>query len=344
MKESDRFWFLVSRKLANEANRANLAELEQMIASHPDYKARYEALFNYWQQADRKREVDVNAALQKTLHALHTEETPSKKRFFIKRKSYSIWLGIAASFALFFLLLPNLRHFTFHQPLPHATDIVKKHNEKAMRSEILLSDGSIIWLNADSEISYPEVFSAHIREIHLSGEAYFDIAHDPTRPFIIHLDNNLVSVLGTSFNVKAYEEDDVVETSVVSGEVAFIRQGAVASKNQKDTLLLTPNYKALYSKRAGTLTKTATDTRVDTAWKEGMLIFRSTRFEEVGKTLERTFGKEVVFSDQAIKLCRLTATFQNNSLEEIMILIAKTNDYTYDITQEKLTISGQGCP
>jgi transmembrane sensor len=333
MTESDRFWLLVSRKLANEASRANLAELEQMIASHPDYQARYEALFNYWQQADRKREVDVNAALQKTLHTLHTEETPSKKRFFIKRKSYSIWLGIAASFALLFLLLPNLRHFTFHQ-----------HNEKAMRSEILLSDGSIIWLNADSEISYPEVFSPHIREIHLSGEAYFDIAHDPARPFIIHLDNNLVSVLGTSFNVKAYEEDDVVETSVVSGEVAFIRQGIVASKNQKDTLLLTPNYKALYSKRAGTLTKTETDTRLDTAWKDGILIFRSARFEEAGKILERTFGKEVVFSDQSIKLCRLTATFQNNSLEEIMILIAKTNDYTYDITEEQLTISGQGCP
>jgi ferric-dicitrate binding protein FerR (iron transport regulator) len=342
MTESDRFWLLVSRKLANEASRTHLAELEQMIAAHPDYKAKYEALCNYWQHTDRKKDVDVNAALQKTLHTLHAEEERLKKNPSRKIKLSSIWLGIAAGFMLLILIIISLRPSLF-QPLHQQTDIVNKHNEKGMRSEILLSDGSVVWLNADSEIRYPEVFNAHSREIHLSGEAYFDIAPNPVRPFIIHLENNQIRVLGTSFNVKAYKEDDVVETAVVSGEVAFIRTGALATKDQKDTLLLTSNYKALYSKHTGTLTKTSTDTRLDTAWKDGRLIFRSARFEEVGKILERTYGKEVIFSDKSIRACRLTATFQNNSLEEIMILISKTNEYNYEITEEQLKISGAGC-
>jgi ferric-dicitrate binding protein FerR (iron transport regulator) len=223
--------------------------------------------------------------------------------------------------------------------------LLEKRNEKGMRSEILLSDGSTVWLNADSELQYPEVFSRDVRKIYLSGEAYFDIAKDTTRPFIIHLDNNQIKVLGTAFNIKAYEEDDIVETTVVSGEVTFIRTGSLASKDQKDTLLLTPNFKALYSKHTGTITKTEADTRLDTAWKDGKLIFKSTEFSVVGKVLERTFGKKVVFSNETIKQCRLTGTFffQDNSLEEIMILIKKADDYAYEMTEEKLIISGKGC-
>src|SRR5690606_35682657 len=132
---------------------------------------------------------------------------------------------------------------------------------------------------------------------YLSGEAYFDIAKDTARPFIIQLDSNQIKVLGTSFNVKAYAEDDIVEATVVSGEVAFIRTGSLASKDQKDTLLLTPNFKARYSKHTGTITKTEADTRLDTAWKDGKLVFKSTVLSDVGKVLERTFGKEVVFSN-----------------------------------------------
>lgn len=345
MTESNRFWLLVSRKLANEASNANLAELEQLIARHPELKARYEALCTYWQheQTGRKNQVDVNAALQKTFQTLNAEENFPQRRATVKFPSMPLWLTIAASVSILLLLAASLRFFSVYQPFTNDVTYVEKHNEKGMRSEILLSDGSIIWLNADSEIHYPEVFDSQTRDIYLSGEAYFDIAPDTTLPFIIHLENNQIRVLGTSFNVKAYKEDDVVETTVVSGKVAFIRTGSLASKDQKDTLLLTPNFKALYSKQTGKFTKAEVDARLDTAWKDGKLLFKSTQFAEVGKVLERTFGKKVIFANETIRQCRLTATFQDNSLEEIMILIAKTNDYAYEITEKQLIISGEGC-
>ena len=341
MTESDRFWLLVSRKLANEASQEDMAELEGFIQDNSDYKAKYETIGTYWQQNIQKNSIDVNVALKKTLHTLD-KEFPESNPY----TTYSFafpWLKVAAVFTT--LMIVGI--FLYNPPTLMNTEpvLLEKRNEKGMRSEILLSDGSTVWLNADSELRYPELFSPDVRKIYLSGEAYFDIAKDATRPFIIQLDNNQIKVLGTAFNIKAYEEDDIVETTVVSGEVAFIRTGSMASKDQKDTLLLTPNFKAMYSKHTGTITKTEADTRLDTAWKDGKLIFKSTDLSVVGKVLERTFGKKVVFDNETIKQCRLTGTFffQDNSLEEIMILITKADDYAYEMTEEKLIISGKGC-
>lgn len=341
MTESDRFWLLVSRKLAHEASQEDIVELESFIQDKPDYQAKYESICTYWQQNTQKNAVDVNAALKKTLHTLDKEFPESNPSRHTTHFFAFPWFKVAA--VLTALMIAGI--FLYHTPTLKNTEpaLLEKRNEKGMRSEILLSDGSSVWLNADSELRYPELFAHDIRKIYLSGEAYFDIAKDTTRPFIIQLDNNQIKVLGTSFNVKAYKEDDTIETTVVSGEVAFIRTGTLASKDQKDTLLLTPNFKALYSKQTGTITKAEVDTRLDIAWKEGKLLFKSTQFADVGKVLERTFGKKVTFSNEAIKQCRITATFQDNSLEEIMILIAKTNDYAYEITENQLAISGEGC-
>lgn len=343
MTESDRFWLLVSRKLANEASKEDIVALESFIRNNPDYKAKYEAMFSYWQQNVQRNTIDVNAALQKTLDTLD-EELPKRKPAGNKRQFFTFpWFKVAAVF----LVIAIAGIFLYQTPALMNADValLEKRNEKGTRSEILLSDGSTIWLNADSELQYPELFGSDIRKIYLSGEAYFDIAKDPDRPFVIQLDDNQIQVLGTSFNVKAYKEDDMVETTVVSGEVTFIRTGSLASKDKKDTLLLTPNFKGMYSKHTGSITKTEADTRLDTAWKDGKLIFKSTAFSVVGKALERTFGKKVVFANELIKHCRLTGTFffQENSLEEIMILITKADDYAYEITDEQLIISGKGC-
>jgi len=343
MTESDRFWLLVSRKLANEASRKDIHELQDFLKKNPDYQAKYEGICTFWKQDIQKRHIDVDTPLKRTLHILDTEfpksNSPDKNTRFFSLA----WFKVAAVVALLVLSGFVLYFFQFEARTDSEKAFIHKRNEKGMRSEILLSDGSSIWLNADSELKYPETLGAKTREVYLSGEAYFDIAKDSTRPFIIHLEHTQIKVLGTSFNVKAYKEEEVVETTVVSGKVAFIRTGSLTSNNQKDTLLLTPNYKGQYSKNTGAITKTEADPYQDTAWKDGKLVFKSARLLAVGKVLERTFGKKVTFSNHEIKKCRLTATFQENSLEEIMILIAKTNDYAYEITEEKLTISGEGC-
>jgi len=343
MTESDRFWLLVSRKLANEASRKDIHELQDFLEKKPDYQAKYENFCTFWKLGTQKRHIDVDTPLKRTLHILDTEFPESNPPDKNTRFFSLAWLRVAAVVALMVLSGFALYFFQSDSKTDSDNAFIHKRNEKGMRSEILLSDGSSIWLNADSELKYPEAFSPDTREIYLSGEAYFDIVKDSTRPFIIHLEHTQIKVLGTSFNVKAYQEEEMVETTVVSGKVAFIRKGSLISNDQKDTLLLTQNYKGLYSKNTGAITKTEADPYQDTAWKDGKLIFKSAQLAAVGKVLERTFGKKVTFSNHEIEKCRLTATFQDNSLEEIMILIAKTNDYAYEITEEKLTISGEGC-
>ena len=113
----------------------------------------------------------------------------------------------------------------------------QKQNAKGVKSTIELADGSKIWLNADSKVQYPALFNGSTREVYLNGEAFFDIAKNPSKPFIIHLSNGTVRVLGTSFNIKAYDNEPVVETSVATGKVAFIPK--LKNNQRADTVFLT---------------------------------------------------------------------------------------------------------
>ncbi len=135
----------------------------------------------------------------------------------------------------------------------------------------------------------------------------------------------------------------MIETSVVTGKVAFIPEAKTFFSAPADTLLLTPNYKAVFQTANGDLRKEKTDSRLDKAWTEGKLVFRNMPFGEIGKILERTYGKSVVFADENLKNCRLTGTFQNNSLQEVMFFLSKTKDYTYTIHGDQLLISGAAC-
>ncbi len=111
--------------------------------------------------------------------------------------------------------------FTAFHPETDTVRWLHRQNGKAIRAVLELADGSKIWLNADSKLSYPEQFSAHSREVFLTGEAFFQVASSPQKPFIVHLNKGTIRVLGTSFNVRAYENEPV-QTSVSTGKVAFI--------------------------------------------------------------------------------------------------------------------------
>ncbi len=335
----DRFWWLLSKKVAKEASIREEEELQKIINIHDELHEAYVKFMEYWDVKETSVTLDLDRAYEKTLSNI--EESQEIVSTVGRLKNIKVWTAMAASLLL--LVVSGFLMFINSSDFKNTLGLIKKQNDKGMRSEILLPDGSIVWLNAESELKFPEKFDKDSREIYLTGEAFFEISRDESRPFIIHMDKNHIRVLGTSFNVKAYDEEDLVETTVVTGKVAFIRNGLRATKDFNDTLFLTPNYKVLYSKETGKLTKTTANTHEATAWKEGKLIFKSNSFSTISRALERTYGKRIIFDNERIGNCKLTGTFENNSLEEIMILITKTNDYTYEITDETLTIFGEGC-
>ena len=147
-------------------------------------------------------------------------------------------------------------------------------------------------------------------------------------------------VLGTSFNIRAYDNEKIVETSVATGKVAFIPRYENNNKIQ-DTFFLTPNNKVRYTFNEDKVSVLPTLASDDKAWTEGRMIFKAMRLQDIATELERNFGKKVVFADDDSKEYILTGSFENNTLEEIMYYLSRTKGFFYKISNYELLIASK---
>jgi len=337
----DRILELMARKLAGEATTEELLELQELLPGDPEAAERSKVLDQFWNRRDNETHPSVEENLRKVLRGLELPATeagmPAGEEAAVKRIRPFRWLKVAAVF----LVAAGSIVYWRYRDRPESTalaSLMEKKNAKGTRSIIQLPDGSKIWLNADSKLRYPEIFKGGNREIYLNGEAFFDVAKNPEHPFIIHLANGTVQVLGTSFNVRAYDNEPVVETSVTTGRIAFIPKYHTTRKTQ-DTVFLAPDHKASYKYTMEELSTVITSGKEDKAWTEGRLIFRSKSMDEIGVELERNFGKKVTFVDEEPKAFIFTGSFENNSLDEIMFYLSRTKNFSYKITNSELLIA-----
>lgn len=344
---NNEFLLLVSKKLSGEATESELKELQLIISIKTEFDQQYKLLQQFWAEESNTSQAFVEDGLQKVLQQLQLPfETPEKYMNAdadIKTTSRSWFIRIAAVAASVVIILTTVLFLqSTNNNKSNAAEfskLEKKQNSKGTKSIIELSDGSKVWLNADSKIQYPPLFAGNTREIYLDGEAFFEVAKNAQKPFIIHLANGTVKVLGTSFNVRAYNNEKVVETSVATGKVAFIPK--YNSNKKQDTLFITPNNKVRYhfdEEKVAIMPTLVTD---DKAWTEGKLIFKAMTLQDITTELERNFGKTAVFLDDEARGYVLTGSFQNNTLEEIMyyLSLSKTTKIYYKITNNELRIA-----
>jgi ferric-dicitrate binding protein FerR (iron transport regulator) len=338
MINEELFTTLAARKLAGEATLAEQQELEAMLQQHEVLRERYSILQQYFKESAYHAASDTELALKRTMLRIQQSENiiPQKRtRFTAVWK----WTSIAAAV----LLIAGIGYTYRFAPAVNQVAVVDttqwlhRLNGKATKATIELADGSKIWLNADSKLTYPEVFSKDSREVYLEGEAFFDVATNSEKPFIIHLTKGNVQVLGTSFNIRAYNNEPI-QTSVKTGKVAFIPAYDGTGK-KPDTIYITPDEKVTYERIYGNVKKEVTSAEDDQAWTEGRLVFRDMTLEEISAELERTFGKKVLFTEDAPRYYRLTGNFQHNNLQEIMYYLARSKAFHYDLTDTTLVIS-----
>lgn len=156
------------------------------------------------------------------------------------------------------------------------------------RSEITLADGTRIWLNSGSQLSYPATFNSHSREVYLSGEAFFDVTTDPSKPFYVITQDMKVRVLGTRFNVSSYPNDQTTQTVLVTGKVTAGR-----NKMFSKTIELAPGERMLYNKQEDNVTIDRVDVTLYSSWINGFLIFEKEPVTEIFKKLERYYNKQI---------------------------------------------------
>ena len=186
-----------------------------------------------------------------------------------------------------------------------------------VRSQIVLPDGSNVWLNAESTIKFKMPFDQKNRDVSLSGEAFFDVQKNPNIPFVVSSGGVNVKVLGTRFNYRAFENENNVEIVLEEGKVN-LNTGRDKIVNE---VIMKPGDRAVYNK-ASKLTR-VTNEKIEKyiAWHDGKLVFDETLMPEVATQIGRWFGVDVVIADSKINGYRITTTFENESLHQVLELL-----------------------
>lgn len=212
-----------------------------------------------------------------------------------------------------------------------------KSTTKGQRSIVTLSDGSVITLNSKSKLFYPEEFSGKTREITLEGEAFFEVQKDSDKTFIVHSGDVVTTVLGTSFNVRAFEEAQV-EVTVATGTVKV-----VANATGKEVLLI-KGQQAIYSGESSDITILDVDPGRHTSWISRSLEFDMIPFSEVIKTLERTYNTEIRIRSTGSDECLVRGKYDNEKLINVLKGLKFVVNFDYYVTENNIIIiDGKGC-
>ena len=196
--------------------------------------------------------------------------------------------------------------------------------------KLVLSDGTNVWINSETVIRYPEVFKGKYRKVYLKGEAYFEVTKNAKMPFIVSTDKMDIRVLGTSFNVNAYEQE-VVSATLVEGSVEV-------GMHNKDVMLV-PGERLSYNSTKKSITKEKVDTDFITGWKNGRLVFDNTTLEEIMTRISRWYGVEVFYHNSEVRDLRFTFNIEKYSdIQDVLDLIKETDKINFKIKNKNIII------
>ncbi|MBO9727482.1 MAG: FecR domain-containing protein [Chitinophaga sp.] len=338
----ERYWILTARKLNGEATPGELEELEALSAEHPEITPTVNALERVWHQ-----EVPiVSADEQQRLLALLEQRVPEIAPVPVvvpvqRRHSRFAW---AAGFLLLAAIGSGLLFYT-HQPHVAVHEVVAN---RGTRSQVRLPDGSVVWLNAGSKLVYDDDYGTHDRLLQLEGEAYFDVAQQANVPFEVKVKGATVKVLGTSFNLRAYTDEAMVETALISGSVQLQFEEDAKPRQA----LLKPGQKLILTRQPGngfiaswqSLRSNKKEDVKEIAWKDNTLSFNKESFSSLATRLERWYNITVIFEQPRLKQLEFTGSIKGEKIQEVMDVLSRTSgqfNYRYDQTNSVLKISSK---
>lgn len=339
---------LINRYLDNRCTEQEKTEVETRLTSDSSFIELYSEIETIWSVTEipwrdlALHKSDIQADWQKinskispslTLSDEHKAKVASRRIPRIRR-TYVHLLRLAAIFVVMVLSSLVLTYFMLNPDADDVQEIVFREisTDRNQRASIQLSDGTQVNLSVDSRIKMPDQFARDVREIELTGEAYFDVAHSPDRPFIIRSGNTTVRVLGTDFGVRAYPDEDQVRVVVKSGSVA-VRSSIGQEEN---SVVLQPGQLARVASNSTNINTEWVNPDSYLGWIDGKLSFNQSTLSEVISQLERWYDLEVVLENQSIKDLRLTAVIDSRSLNNVLNVISQSVDLSYEVIDNKI--------
>ncbi len=376
MKE-EKYWILMSKKIAGEATADELELLQKLISCNPEWETIMENLQELWnskppmantdklQKSEDAYLVHINRLKEKTPdfkvnnkmdeNEVELYSIPVKKPFY---KRWITYATVAAFFVSIIMLYPVVADRGKNKEITSLRPVNEITINPGSRTKIQLPDGSQVWVNSGSNLTYDGNFKGSTREVQLDGEAYFDVVKDASRPFIVHTSGIDIKVLGTAFNVKAYKIEPTIEATLIHGSIEVI------NKNRPGTpkVMLKPHEKLVYNKypvsdprdqRADIiitepaaysitikpLDKNIADSNiVETAWVYNKLSFEEERLEDLVLKMERWFNIKIIIENEKMKNYRISGSFVNETAEEALKELQFLVPFRYSIKNNEVRI------
>lgn len=371
----------MSRRLSGEATPAEVEELTLLLESSPQKQYLYGLLHSWFTDlpsttsGQPMEDPDFEERFHRILTQPDEQELPAQNwdttvanagdnitppRTIRKRLLYIT--SVAASIIAIFFLSWSLYHKHSVAAKPARPTPGEEVLAKAgTRTKLVLPDGTQVWLNSNSKLRYSNEFNTESREVGLEGEAYFDVAKDIQRPFIVHTSSLDIKVLGTSFTIKSYPQDETIEATLLKGAIEVSRK----DNPNAARIMLKPNEKLVFNKRlvpsgqtnltpdrivirspsalpdiaVNSIGKNIPDSdKVETAWMYNRLVFKGDNFKELTEKMERWYNVRIIIRDSSLNNYHFGGAFASETVEEAFKALQLTTAFTYKINNNEIEI------
>ncbi len=352
-------WNLIAKKLSGEANWEELNQLERLLKLHPEIHYPLQTIQTLWSSELETNHDESYKAFERVENKLKSLDPgfgdPEKNHPGNgKRKSIGIITGLLAlATVLIYFLLPVKTPVGYSLPKQNSKPFSEISTRNGSKTNLILPDGTKVWLNAGSKLVYDSSYGKKIREVSLSGEAYFDVVKNKQKPFVIHASNINIKVLGTAFNVKSYPTDQTTEAALIRGSIE------VTFRNKPDKkVILKPNEKIVVRNEQSELAimhsagpardiqkiealpavsiqnltyEHKTGAIIETSWVEDRLVFQDESFGNIARQLERWYGVSIKFEHSDLRGTHLTGSFKNETVRQALDALKLTASFDYSV-------------
>jgi ferric-dicitrate binding protein FerR (iron transport regulator) len=324
-KPNDHIESLITRKISGEISIEEETILNKWLSASDENASYFQDLKKIFAEASSEEQklpkIDVDREWQQFKNIVHSN-----------KRSYRTpaWLRIAASIVIIATLGYLLWNNSFQSK--ELTIIAQTSGQV-----LILPDQSIITLNKGAELTYPRKFSAKNRSVELVGEGFFEVTRDESKPFIVNLGLTNVEVLGTSFNIDAEEDNENIEVVVNTGKVRF------TSTSTNESVILVRGEKGMLMKNSNLLSKIQNNDVNFMAWKTRKIVFNDVELDDVIQTLNKLYETQITFATEVGQNCKVTVSFDNQSIEAILSVLEATLNLEYKKTGDIIEVVKTGC-
>lgn len=352
----DRLIELLAKQTGNAASDAELQELAQLLEQYPDQQQLAELLGSLKVESTLPGSAQ-DALVSDNWSRLQAQLNDNVITMAPRRRFLQTWMGKAAVWGGIILVAGTAWFMYDQQTSDHSNNIANVQQLSAADGQPVkktLPDGTVVWLNARSNVRYEDDRNLHTRNVYLQGEAYFQVKQDPEHPFIVHAGNISVRALGTEFNVTAYPDENRLETTLISGKVQVTMnekpdQKIILAPHEKLTVInkevnqntAVQNGKDISFQVEPVTSLASVNAVPEVAWLQDKLSFQNEVFYKLARKIERRYDVVMVFRDSTLKYESLTGTFENENIRKALHLLQLTTPFRYRIKGDSVFLNRQ---